>query len=659
MDNERLGKYEIRGILGKGAMGTVYDGFDAVIDRRVAIKTMSLPDPSDLEAQDELARFKREAQAAGRLAHPNIVAVYDYGEDGKIAYIVMEYAPGTELKKILDQGSRLPPAEAVRIMDGVLGGLQYSHERGVVHRDIKPGNIILSPDGTVKIADFGIARIESSSMTQAGTVMGTPAYMSPEQFMGQTVDARTDIYSSGVMLYQLLTGERPFEGSMSAIMHKALNTEPSRPSDLSVTAPPALDAVVARAMARRPEARFDSAAQFAAAIRTAMAGGGAGMADPLGGNDATMIARDPIPAARAPAQASPAAAAPGAKTRAPLYAGVAVAVLAAAGVGGYFVLGGGKTAPVTAAAITTPPPAPAAAVLPPPPSPAVPAVSDTPAALSPPAVVAAPPAVVVAPPPVVATPRVNPDPVQPAAVVAPAPLVPPPAKPVQTASIAATPAMIHAALAASLHDAGCSLTRITDNAGRVVVSGVIGRAAEAPAREAARVALPAGAKDKSYDLRLAAFDGPYCGVVDLIRAAALQPVTLTLRNNATVLKKDDDIVPQIAMPDFPAWLTLDYFQSDGGVTHLHPTALGPAKQEAAGSRITLGGTPKERWQVDTPFGTDMIVAIASAQPLFAAPRPDDDTGAGYVEALQRALDAAKANHIRIAASVMLVQTTPR
>jgi serine/threonine-protein kinase len=239
----KLGKYAIVGTLGRGAMGTVYDGHDPVIDRRVAIKTIPLTSAADdSEAADELARFKREAQAAGRLQHPNIVGVYDYGETETLAYIVMEYVDGTSLKALLDRGERMAPAEAVRIMQQLLAGMQYSHERGVVHRDIKPANVMITSAGVVKIADFGIARIESSSLTQAGTIMGTPAYMSPEQFMGQTVDARTDIYSAGVLLYQLLTGERPFEGSMTAIMHKALNTVPPRPSS----------ATPARRRSRRP-----------------------------------------------------------------------------------------------------------------------------------------------------------------------------------------------------------------------------------------------------------------------------------------------------------------------------------------------------------------------------------------------------------------------
>src|SRR6201988_1922960 len=235
---ETLGKYEIKRTLGKGAMGTVYEGWDPIIARRVAIKTVRIPeDNEDPETEEALARFRREAQAAGRLTHPNIVGVFDYGETGDIAYIVMEYVDGPAVKALLDKQERFALNDAMRIMTDLLTGLQFSHARGVVHRDIKPANIMLTSEGQAKIADFGIARIESSSMTQAGTVLGTPAYMSPEQFMGQVVDARTDLYSSGVLLYQLLTGERPFEGGMSAIMHKALNTSPPRPSEISVPAP--------------------------------------------------------------------------------------------------------------------------------------------------------------------------------------------------------------------------------------------------------------------------------------------------------------------------------------------------------------------------------------------------------------------------------------
>jgi serine/threonine protein kinase len=589
-------------------MGTVLDGYDAVIDRRVAIKTITLPDPNDAEAQDELARFRREAQAAGRLTHPNIVAVYDYGEDGTIAYIVMEYAPGTELKKILDKGDRLPPAETVRIMEGVLAGLQYSHERGVVHRDIKPGNIILSSDGTVKIADFGIARIESSSMTQAGTVMGTPAYMSPEQFMGQTVDARTDIYSAGVMLYQLLTGERPFEGGMTAIMHKALNTEPPRPSELSVTAPSALDPVVARAMAKRPGDRYENAAAFARAIRDAMSGDGISL-PAVSSSDATMISpRGIAPPARPAAVSTPAPAVVAAKpkSRAPLFAGVAVAVLAVAGIGGFFALSGDKPATPVVASVT--PASPNVPALPPqtqlPDAPVRPASTSpvtTPAApspapstsivaatpppqVSPAAPVSVSPAVTQPPPPqVVAPPTPSPVAAAPSPQPAPPPTPAPAALPQQVASVAATPAMIRDALAGAITSSPCSLVRSNVDGRGVAVSGLVGRSSESAIRNRARESLPANASPDSLNWRLDVFDGPYCGVLDTIRPAAMQPVSVGLRNGATKLRKDDDIVPVVTMPDGPSWLVVDYFSSDGGVTHLHPTAASPATQDAARS----------------------------------------------------------------------------
>ena len=273
---EKLGKYEIKGTLGRGAMGVVYEGWDPTIQRIVAIKTIPITDADDAETQEGIARFRREAQAAGRLTHPNIVSVFDYGETPDLAYIVMEFVNGPSLKELMGKDDRFALADTVKIMQDVLAGLEHSHEQGVVHRDIKPANLMLTSRerarARIKISDFGIARIESSSMTQAGAMMGTPTYMSPEQFMGQPVDARTDLYACGVLLYQLLTGERPFEGGLTAIMHKVLNTEPIPPSRLSLSVTPAIDAVVLKAMAKRPADRFQTAVEFADAL-TATANG--------------------------------------------------------------------------------------------------------------------------------------------------------------------------------------------------------------------------------------------------------------------------------------------------------------------------------------------------------------------------------------------------
>ncbi len=269
---KKLGKYEIRRELGQGAMGIVFEGFDPMIDRRVALKTVRRDQLERSEVNEILARFKREAQAAGRLNHPNIVAIYEYGEDEGVAFIAMEFIEGRELKDQLDANQRFPMSEIVRIMTQLLEALDYSHKNGVVHRDIKPANIIMLKDGTVKVADFGIARIESSTLTMAGSVLGTPSYMSPEQFMGQTVDGRSDLFSAGVILYQFLTGEKPFTGALTTIMHKVLKEEPTAPSELNVQVPRPFDALIRRALAKRPDERFQSGHEFALALKAAAEG---------------------------------------------------------------------------------------------------------------------------------------------------------------------------------------------------------------------------------------------------------------------------------------------------------------------------------------------------------------------------------------------------
>lgn len=261
-----LGQYELHSVLGRGAMGTVYEAWHPAMARGVAIKVIDLPPGG--EAQDWLARFRREVQAASRLSHPNIVAVHHYDEPAGIPYIVMEFVDGGTLKSRLDARRPMALPDILGVMGDVLAALQHSHDHGVIHRDIKPANILMTAGGRAKVADFGIARIEHGDPTQSGIVMGTPAYMSPEQIRGEVADARTDVYSAGVVLYQLLTHRRPFEGDASSIMYQVLNTRPPRPSELSAAAPPCFDAVVERAMARQPQDRYASAAEFAKALHT-------------------------------------------------------------------------------------------------------------------------------------------------------------------------------------------------------------------------------------------------------------------------------------------------------------------------------------------------------------------------------------------------------
>jgi serine/threonine-protein kinase len=253
-----IGKYEIRRELGRGAMGVVYEGYDPMIKRIVALKTIRADQLAGENAEAAIARFRREAQAAGRLSHPNIVSIYDIGEDAGTWYIAMEFVHGRELKNYFEANERFAPADIVRIMTQILDALGYSHRLGVIHRDIKPANVIILADGGVKVADFGIAHIESSNMTQAGTVMGTPSYMSPEQIMGLPVDGRSDLFSAGVILYQFLTGERPFAGSATATMHKVLEEDPLPPSRFNVQVPGTMDAVVRKALGSRRRIHADS-----------------------------------------------------------------------------------------------------------------------------------------------------------------------------------------------------------------------------------------------------------------------------------------------------------------------------------------------------------------------------------------------------------------
>ena len=284
---QKLGKYELRREVGRGGMGVVYEAYDPTICRRVALKTLCGDVLSGPEADTYIGRLRREAQAAGRLNHPNIVAVYDFGEEpqqpgaraGRIAYITMEFVEGRELQQLLAAQERLAVPAIVRIMSQLLDALEYSHKNGVVHRDIKPSNIMLLEDGTVKVTDFGIARIESSTLTRAGAIMGSPSYMSPEQFLGVSTDARSDLYSAGIVLYELLTGEVPFPGSFSTAMHRVLNETPTPVSALNVHAPKGIDALLGRALAKKPADRFQSAAEFKQAMIASLTEGAGSRGD--------------------------------------------------------------------------------------------------------------------------------------------------------------------------------------------------------------------------------------------------------------------------------------------------------------------------------------------------------------------------------------------
>jgi eukaryotic-like serine/threonine-protein kinase len=259
---EKVSRYEITGELGKGAMGRVYKAVDPTIGRTVALKTMRL-DVHGLETDEMLRRFKNEARLAGVLNHGNIVTIYDAGEQDGLFYIAMEYIEGITLHGVLNERKTLSPEEIINISKQICAGLDHAHHHGVIHRDVKPANIMLEPDGTAKIMDFGIAK-SGGGLTSTGQVLGTPNYMAPEQVRGHALDGRTDLFSFGVMLYEMTTGEKPFAGTnVTTIIYKIIHENPVPPRELDVTIHPGLDKVIMKALAKKPEERYQTGAELA------------------------------------------------------------------------------------------------------------------------------------------------------------------------------------------------------------------------------------------------------------------------------------------------------------------------------------------------------------------------------------------------------------
>ncbi|GAC1631608.1 MAG: hypothetical protein NVS9B14_03670 [Candidatus Acidiferrum sp.] len=257
----KAGRYEIQGELGRGAMGIVYKAVDPVIGRTVAVKTLRLSEEgTGLSRTELLNRFQTEARAAGLLTHPNIVVVFDAGEEEGLYYITMELVEGKSLQALLDAGQPFPLARVLRIMEQTCSALHFAHERNIVHRDIKPANLMLTADDTVKITDFGTAKIlQFGTMQQTAHVMGTPSYMSPEQVKGRVVDGRSDIFSLGVMLYEMVTGEKPFPGqNITTVIYKIVNEEPVPPRQIDPSIHAGLSAVVMKALAKEPSARYQN-----------------------------------------------------------------------------------------------------------------------------------------------------------------------------------------------------------------------------------------------------------------------------------------------------------------------------------------------------------------------------------------------------------------
>jgi serine/threonine-protein kinase len=680
-ESGKAGKYDLLAVIGRGAVGVVFEGFDPILARKVAIKTLPL-DHHDDEAREQYTRFQQEAQAAGRLHHPNIVAVFDYGETATHAFIVMEYLPGGSLKARLERRGRVTTAEALAIMQGILAGLQHSHEHGVVHRDIKPANIVFDDAGEVKITDFGIARLESSKLTLAGTLLGTPAYMSPEQVLGETADVRSDIYSAGVILYELLSGQRPFEGVAASIMHKIVYIPPPLPSTLPAAVPPLFDAILTRALAKSPDDRFQSAADFARALRE-MAEKEQHVSPPPPGDtvnikqiakteavdDRTVVA--PLPAmssavtGRSPRSApstvdpvdtkvatralSPKAVTPPPATMAqpgpsgrlsPAALGAVLAVVLLAGAGGGYLLLGGFSGNDKPGAV-------------PPPSPGAHNPSSGPPAAKPPIVDGN------------GIPAGGPDVSKPSnpqggPAKTPEPHVAdksPPIRPLDPT------AELRSAVSPIVASMPCSLVRAdfpTGQAMKLTGWTSLGETADILAESTMRGALAKVPNLANVDPRIRQINGPFCSLFDVLRPvfAAQQESTFSIAVAGDPTRLNDGATMQLqaTMPPFAALLRIDRFEADGSVVHL----LAPEPNAAPmnpGSVIPLGagaGTISA-WTVTKADGPSVVVAVASSLPLALGQRPIREPALAYLADMTPALKDAQ-NNGRVSAAVTVIGT---
>ncbi|MDR3534962.1 MAG: protein kinase [Acetobacteraceae bacterium] len=618
-----LGKYELRGPIGSGASGVVYHAWDPDLMRRVAIKRVQLLGRTDAEQQELRARFRREAQIAGRLGHSGVVSVYDYGEQAGAAYLVMEFVDGDSLAALLQdlrqRNETMTPERAVAIVQEMLLALAACHRAGVLHRDIKPGNVMLSRNGAVKLTDFGIARTETSDLTAQGALIGTPTYMSPEQFESRApVDARSDLYACGVVLYELLTGRKPFEGDLFAVMHQVRTEQPVPPSRAGAAVPPALDAVVLRAMAKQPVDRFPNAEAFAAALT------------------ASLVPAPPTSNVR----------------RIGLVLAGLTAVAALGGMAWHF-LGAGRLGGDRSVASASPPavgtdrPAASAASQPASPAAGRPAA---PAVIQPAALAAGQPGAPLASQP--ATPAAAGQPSAPATGQAEkSPAAPTPE---------AWPPKLDARLVPALGQLPCAAITAAVQRDPPLVSlrGIVG---DDTARTALAPLLAAYTGEVARDaLQVFPAVGALCQAADLMRGAEPGALRLALADPRARLLAGEAIRVALRMPDFAGEVRLDYITDQGQtVVHLDPAA-GDVHRWAAGERVALGPAGDGViGSVGEPYGTDMVLVTVSVRTLLPGTRAGQEPADPYLHALHAAAVEAARRGERVAAGALVLETAAR
>lgn len=681
----RIDKLEVQSTLGRGAMGIVYKAYDPFMDRTVAVKMLRTDVLDSDQREDFSRRFRGEAKAYGRLLHSNIVTCYSYNETESQAYIVMEYVEGKSLREHLDHGTRFSLPQVHEIMLQLLSALAYSHAHGVIHRDIKPANILLTIDGRIKVTDFGIARVEAAAATShTQHVVGSPSYMSPEQFSGRSIDARTDIYSTGLVLYELLTGERPFPNSdVSTALYNVLYSEPEAPSRRNAQISPQLDAVVLKSLQKDPDQRYRTAAAFIDDIDrcfaacysasdpictdpsgdetrvmddkhafnnlqrtqhrnlpTTEAEPGASLYTPRAEERATTrFARPatstavkidiepstkPIPSADAAGVRTPIASS---RRRTMISAALGVTGVAAALVW----MVSSNRLPLFDSTVQERTQGQQVAIgdVPTRPDAAEPAdkLDTTKSAVT--------------------TDTTSPIAGQTALGTA--------GGSTPTSASAPDKQMI----AAALQNLPCAYVAATTRGPDVMLSGYVSSPKDVATAQQ-RVAEMPGVRRVTADVRVVT--RPYCDLLGLLHPLrGTAPGTPIVPDEEHVMRfrEGDALALELKTPPYEAYMYVDYFLLDGQVVHLLPNDLEKNNHLPAGQRTRIGepGPGKRHWEVSPPFGREMITIVASQEPLSLGERPEVESAQDYLPAMQAALRNVGDN--RITANYTFIETHGR
>jgi len=592
-DPQQIGKYNIERVLGRGSMGVVYLANDPLMERKVAIKTLR-PDLLQDESVRFAERFHSEAKAYGRLLHPNIVTCYSYEKTNDLTYIVLEYVEGITLKELFSQNENIGLSQSFAIIQEILVALKYAHSKGVIHRDIKPANLMFAENSQIKVTDFGIARIDTQNLTQTGSLIGSPGFMSPEQFTGKAVDHRTDLFSAAVIFYQLLTRKKPFRGSdLGEILHSVLSEEPQAPSLLNPSLSTEIDNVVLKALSKQPGDRYQSADEFIDALNNALTSffNNAQIND----TDETIVE---LSAAKTNIESR--------KNN---------IFVKASGFAFIMLVG-------TLAAVylfnSTDKPLPDDHI----------GLSNNENLL------------------IKTSDRIFPE-----GALGDDLLI---EENTHQEDLVFTEAL-SGTIKSLANTYTCAQVDVLITSGNSVkLSGYLATEKEISSLRNKVSLLPGVAAVFSA---LKTRPKPFCEVVDLLSPYMLNKFSVFDQNEPLRFKEGEHLMLNIMSPGYDAYLYVDYFLLDGTVAHLMPNEIDANHRFLSRTAVDIGGGDEKnmKWAVGPPFGKEMLTLIASDVPLFSEKRPEIEPAEVYLKALSSGLSSVSSASVSVDYTAILTQ----